>query len=317
MLCHDPAQSAAAEAGSEKAANGQTGNGNGAKKQRTWGNVIFDWGVYGSVAWAGVSAFSLATAHLAMNSKHWAFKPIRGTYQFFKNGTATVLENTIMKNTPKEKVGKWAKGTALYFILGAGGSALMGIIKYMEDNRQRLAAKIDNVLGTTPPDCDLIAQEPKQTWTSVLAGRALSVIGVGYGSFVAMGPENADKISEKVGGYFTKGWMKLRPKSDPVKVRKVMDVAAFDVLFTIITAAVTYAFSRFVAKKHGKELDAQDTLIAIDRTSPTILSKDFVESLPERKHTKHIQPKEKIAEPAKLHTQKLEAQPADSLQLGV
>lgn len=272
------------------------------RKSRTWGNVIFDWGVYSTIAWAGVSAFSLGTAHLAMNSKAVALKPLRSLYQGLKGGTASVLTK-FMKKTPSAEIEKWASGTALYYILGTGGSFLMWPIKYMEDNRQKLACKIDKFLGTTPPDPELIEREPKQTWKSVLAGRALSVIGIGYGSFVLMGPERADRISKWFGGKFTDGWMKFSKIQHPeqlaqkrVKVRKAMDMAAFDVLFTAITASVMYGFSRFVARRQERlsAKNKHDAIIAADTTTTdTLPEKPLATVLPEPVITAQIDEVEK------------------------
>lgn len=286
------------------------------KKQRTWGNVIFDWGVYASIAWAGVSAFSLATAHLAMNSKHAGLAPLRDFYQGMKNGVAGFLKSTLMKYKGAahdvaaklehdKRVNKWASGTALYYILGAGGSILMWPIKYLEDNRLKLAAKIDNALGTTPPDPELVKKEPKQTWGSVFAGRALSVIGIGYGSFVLMGPDRASKISKWVGKHATKGWMHISPQSKLRPVHKIMNTAVFDVLFTVITASVTYAFSRFVARSHDRKLEAEDALLAVNPVAPNLLAdQNYYESLPKREHAHQVQRKEKPAKRAESFTQR-------------
>ena len=99
-----------------------------------------------------------------------------------------------------------------------------------------------------PPDPDTIAKEPHQTWKSVLSGRLLSW-GGSYVAFLAMGPKLTDKISKKFGDWATKGWKSIRPHSDTHAVKRWADIAAFDALFTVITAVATYGISRTVASK--------------------------------------------------------------------
>lgn len=215
-------------------------------KQRTFGNKLYDWLIYGSVSWAGVSAASLLTVHEAHHGTKPSFNWLRNLNTKF---TETLSENVFSKifKSPA-KVKAWSSGTAMFWMLGLGGSALSPILKYLEDNRQKISSKIDNMFGTTPPDPELVAQEPKQSWLSVGAGRFASV-ATGYLSFCAMGPKVADSVSKWCGEHATNMYMKWKPKANPVKVRRVADIAVFDIFFTMVTASATYLISRFVAKR--------------------------------------------------------------------
>jgi hypothetical protein len=169
-----------------------------------------------------------------------------------QNGSEKILKSTFMRESTEASVKQWGETFSLFSMLAAGGTLLMGPIKWLEDNRQYLSAKIDKTLGTNPGECDHVAPEPKQTWYSVLSGRAASV-AVAVSALSIMGPQRAGEISEWMGKHTANLWMKMRPKSNAQTVRKWADLAAFDVLFTSITAMVTYAFSRVVAKRSDEK----------------------------------------------------------------
>lgn len=218
------------------------------EKKRTVGNVIYDFGVFGSVAWAGVATLSALSAHESMHGSNPAFGWLRTLNDKSYSGLRSLLSSTILKGASEEMIHGYAKGTTMFLTLGMGGNALAGIIKWLEDNRQRNAALIDNTLGTTPPDPETIAHEPKQTWKSVISGRLMSW-GGSYLAFLAMGPKLTGHLGDFFGKHATDLVMKIRPGSNPANVRRWADIAAFDALFTMITAGATYGISRFIAHK--------------------------------------------------------------------
>lgn len=237
-------------------------------KHRTIGNKIYDWGVYTTFAWAGVAGLSLLSAHEALHGKNPHFNWLRSINDGVSGGLSKALSNTIMKGKPKETIEGWAKGSTMFVTLGMGGWAMMAPIKWLEDNREKNAAKIDNFLGTNPPNKQLIAEEIPQTWGSVMQGRLLSW-AMSYAAFAAMGPKTTSKVSNWAGDKFTKVFMALKPKANEVNVRRWADIGAFDATFTVITAAATYAFSRIIAKKQHRRLDSEDVLMTIDPATPT------------------------------------------------
>jgi hypothetical protein len=221
-------------------------------KKRTVGNIVYDFGVFGSIAWGGVALLSALSAHESMHGKNPAFGWLRTIndkgFSIFKNSFTKMLP----KSTNPETIEGLAKGTTMFLTLGMGGNALAVPIKWMEDNRQKNAAHIDNFLGTTPPDPETIAHEPKQTWKSVFSGRLLSW-GMSYAAFLAMGPKLTSKINDWFGQRATEKFLEMSPKSNPKTVRRWADIVAFDALFTVITATTTYAMSRAVAR-HDEEV---------------------------------------------------------------
>ncbi len=237
-------------------------------KHRTVGNKIYDWGIYTTFAWAGVAGLSLLSAHEAMHGKNPNFNWLRSLNDNVSSGLTKALSNGIMKGHPKETIEGWAKGTTMFVTLGLGGCAMMVPIKWMEDNREKNAARIDNFLGCTPPSKETLEKEIPQTWKSVLEGRLMSW-GLSYLAFAAMGPKTTGKVSNWFGDKATKVIVALSPKSNPATVRRWADIGAFDATFTVITAAATYVFSRGIAKRQNKTLDSEDTLMTIDPATPT------------------------------------------------
>lgn len=257
------------------------------EKKRTWGNVIYDFGVFGSVAWVGVAALSAISAHESMHGKHKAFGWLRTLNDKAYGGLKNIFSKTVLKGAKPEVIDGYAKGTTMFLTLGMGGNALMAPIKWLEDNRQKNAARIDNMLGTTPPDPETIAAEPHQTWKSVFSGRLLSW-GGSYAAFIAMGPKLTSAISEKFGKLATEGYLSVSPKSNPKTVRKWADIAAFDALFTMITASATYLLSRAIATSDDKKIhDVEEALYSANITAPT-----YFEDKPVPSHTAKFCPPE-------------------------
>ncbi len=264
------------------------------KKKRTVGNIIYDFGVFGSIAWAGVCAMSALTAHEAMHGNNKYFNWLRTLNNSVFSGLSKFLSKSVMKNSPKEIVDDVAKNTTMVFTLGMGGHTLMAPIKWLEDNRQKNAAKIDKLLGTEPPDSEVVAHEPKQSWGSVLSGRMLSW-GIAFATVTAMGPKLIRKVNDNFSKAGVDAWMKFRPQSNTESVKKWSDIISFDVAFTAVTAFVTYAFSRFVAKKDEKEPDVGDNLYKLNPIAPNPLGDPEDELKNSANFTKNIKPERKIS----------------------
>ena len=243
-------------------------------KKRTWGNIIYDFPVFCGVAWGGVAALSAISAHESMYGKNKYFWWLRAlndaVFKCLKSG----FSKTVLKNAPEEVLDGYANGTTMFMTLGMGGNALAGVIKYMEDNRQKIAAKIDNFLGTTPPDPETIENEPKQTWSSVIKGRLISW-GGSYVAFLALGPKLVGTLSNFCGEKATNAWLHFKPRSNHASVRKWANIAAFDALFTVITATATYLFSRSIAKKDEDKKLVADELVELN----PIVAKEITKEL--------------------------------------
>lgn len=243
------------------------------KKKRTFGNKVYDFLVFAPVAWGGVWVSSAATGYQAIHGKNKNFEWLRKMQSSVGKWIHSTLKNTVMKKSSPENVKGMAQNLSFTFILGMGSHALMAPIKWLEDHRQSNAAKIDKAFGTTPPDAQAIKDEPKQSWGSVFAGRMASW-ATAFVALAAMGPKFTKKLNDGFGTWAAKKWMNSHPNSNPKKVQNWANLLAFDALGTVVTALVTYGFSRFVAASFGKKDKYADTVYELNPAAPNPLGED-------------------------------------------
>lgn len=237
------------------------------KKKRSVGNKIYDFGVFGSVAFAGVSAMSAITGYEAMYGTNKKFDWLRTANTKIQNGVSNFLSKTVMKKSQPTHLESVSKNITMTFVLGMGAHILMPLIKWMEDNRQKNAAKIDTVLGTTPPDKDVIANEVKQSWKSVFVGRMMSW-GAAFTAVIAIGPKLMEKMTHFFGEKGENAWMKLKPQANQKTVRQWSNLIVFDAIGTAVTAVVMFVSSRFFAKRDAKKHGDGDALYELNINAP-------------------------------------------------
>ncbi len=243
------------------------------KPKRTFGNKLYDFLVFAPIAWGGVWISSAATGYQALHGTNKNFNWLRTMNKNVGEWIHKTLARTVMKNSSPEDVEGMAKNLGFTFILGMGSHPLMGPIKWLEDHRQSNAAKIDKMLGTTPPDGQAIKQEPKQSWASVISGRMASW-ATAFVALAAMGPKFTKQLNDAVGERVTNKWMSFRPGDNRVKVNRWANLLAFDALGTIITASVTYVFSRFVAESFNRKGKVADTVYELNPVAPNPFGDD-------------------------------------------
>ena len=134
--------------------------------QRTPGLWAFDTLLYPMLTNAGVFAIS-----------------VYATYQstFGKKGNWLQQRGEVCRQFLHHKL-RLPKGTAASAVMMAwsflDGCVMAPAIKLLEDRRGPLSRKLDAAMGTSPKDDSVYAQEPKQSWGSVLAGRATASVAV-------------------------------------------------------------------------------------------------------------------------------------------
>lgn len=237
------------------------------KKKRSVGNKIYDFGVFGSVAFAGVSAMSAITGYEASYGKNKYFDWMRTANTKIQSGVSDFLSKTVMKKSEPTHLKNVSKNITMTFVLGMGAHILMPLIKWMEDNRQKNAAKIDRALGTTPPDKDVIANEVKQSWKSVFVGRMMSW-GAAFVAVISIGPKAMEKMTNFFGEKGENVWMKLKPQSNQKIVRQWSNLIVFDAIGTAVTALVMFVSSRFFAKRDAKKHGEGDALYEVNINAP-------------------------------------------------
>jgi len=141
------------------------------KVKRTPGIWAFDFLVYPIFAYITVFAISVFASYQTNHGD-----PNTRVGKFFSSRKAWVKD----KLFPNSKVGSDTIGMALAVAFSwIDGTFVSPFVKILEDNKIKIARKLDKVMGTTPKNPDeAYAHEPKQTWLSVLGSRFLTALTV-------------------------------------------------------------------------------------------------------------------------------------------
>lgn len=220
-------------------------------KKRTTGNVVFDLLVYPSIAFGAVFAFSIWMLHTTKfgNGK------FRQKYDSVVEGTAKWFGETLFKGQSAEALHKKADNYISVLVSFAAGTVLIAPIKILEDYRGRISHKIDKFFDSEPRDPSHYLQEPRQSWASVMGGRAITfgtVLGLATlaGKHINRG---ADHVADKIAWEYKQHWNVRATKAQVKNVKSWSFVSAFEGFYTALCAALIYVFSRGLASKFNKE----------------------------------------------------------------
>lgn len=136
------------------------------KHVKTVGEKKFDWEVYGRIGYYANVAISLAAVLVAERTK-WGQNRVRDL--------GKLLAKTGLKN------GEWWARKSLFL---AGGFAVIPPMKWLENKKVETIKKENREIYGDKADSDPTIQQsekeleaaPKQTWKSVLSGRALALV---------------------------------------------------------------------------------------------------------------------------------------------
>ncbi len=137
------------------------------------------------------------------------------------------------------------------------GSLIAPLVKLFEDRREKIAEWVDDRLGTAPADKSVYEAEPKQSWKSVLWGRA-ATFAIVFPTAVAL-----DKIHVKGGnindhlfnnpGQKMGEWISKKPelakKFGSLEVPMLFKIGAFEAFYTSLCTTGLYFLSRFFADR--------------------------------------------------------------------
>lgn len=172
------------------------------------------------------------------------------------------------------------------------GSALAPVVKVVEDHREHIAKKIDDIVdGKNKHDEEVYRAEPKQSWLSVLAGRGLTA-GIVVPTAVALDKTGFnDKLFIEPGKKMGE-WAAKTPKIAKIfgklDVRELGKIGIFEAVYTSICTAGLYVSSRFIAKHSDKKQhEKEEKLKGINTFFPSEEHKDEVATW-----TSKMQPKE-------------------------
>lgn len=132
-----------------------------AKKTKSKGERVFDWGVYGGIA--GVGTF-IATVPLTYLFRHTAVG------ERYYLGIVNGLHKAVEKVAPQLMSKKIAEDAVMTTALMMGGNAMLLPVGYAEKHKVTTVSGLNTILGdATPPD--QIEAQPQQTWSSLVKAR--------------------------------------------------------------------------------------------------------------------------------------------------
>lgn len=146
------------------------------KHKRTTGMRVFDTMLYPILSNTGVFALSVFFTYLTSHGREKI--SLDGVeklkYGKFGNWMAARGEWLDQKFMGMGMKPESAEMTRVVFFSFADGTLLAPLVKLFEDRRNGISKKIDQALGTEPADKSVYDEEPKQTWGSVIGGRAIT-----------------------------------------------------------------------------------------------------------------------------------------------
>lgn len=164
----------------------------------------------------------------------------------------------------------------MVFFSFADGSAMAPLVKKLEDRREDIGRKLDDMMGTTPADCGVYEAEPKQSWLSVLGGRLVTA-GIVVPTAVALTKSGMnDKLfierGKKMGD-----WLAKKPVAKKIfgglDVKELSKVSLFEFFYTSLCTAGLYLTSRRIAYfSHNPDAEKKTQGAAEDCAATTAAS---------------------------------------------
>lgn len=239
------------------------------KKHRTTGNKVFDLVVYPVFAFGVVLVASMK----ALN--YVKYGAGRAGFENQAHGVANSLGKwSLFKNTEHDTLYHAANNTGKVLVSFAVGTVLMAPIKLLEDKRTQISAWLDKVLGSEPRNDQEFKDEPKQSWKSVLGGRAITFASVLGLSFL-IGDKRTKYVEDQVANRFTGGLAGAFPEINKDRLPGIKESTrnlTFELFYTALCATLVYTLSRIIARKDDEKKHSKD--MPVISTKPETASKD-------------------------------------------
>ncbi len=251
----------------------------GKRPKRSTGLRVFDVMLYPLITNVGVFVISVAATYLTTKGN----LTTAGRSLDWKKDTLEAGEKLVYGKAGEliHKRGAWlvdkfqdmgmkpktAEMSKMVFFSFADGSLLAPVIKLLEDRRERIGKWIDKKLGSEPDDPNVYKAEPKQSWLSVLGGRAATaaiVVNTAVALEAKALPNTAPHFAEgakislndkmfHIPGKKLGNWIKKNPgvdkffgKHDGAEIAKI---SIFEAFYTSVCTAGLYFSSRLFARK--------------------------------------------------------------------
>ncbi len=221
----------------------------GQKQARTKGMKVFDTLLYPLLTNFAVTAlsvfFTYQTSH--GNPKKFLFGGDKNW--FMKRGES--LRGFFEKWMSKES----AKNAVMVFFSFLDGSLMAPVVKMFEDHRNDISKWFDQKLGTTPKDLSVYEDEPKQSWGSLLAGRAaaagtivpVAILLNRLGGEISLNDRLLNNPGAKLGAWVKDKFPIIQRTFKGLNIPGLFKTLLFEVVYTALTTTALYFSSRFFA----------------------------------------------------------------------
>jgi len=253
------------------------------RPERTLGLKVLDAFIYPFMNNFAVFAISVYATYMTKHGDKHGGEGFIGSFNRWLKGRGEKMIN-LFKGWGMNN--EQAETSKMVFFSFLDGSLLAPFIKLFEDRRESIARGLDTMFGTVPEDESVYAAEPKQTWKSVLLGRAATAaIVVPTAVLLDKWKVNGDvknkntgewekgKVSlnaklfevpgEKTGERIEKKYPGVKKKFSKIDLPYFFRTGAFEAFYTSVCTAGLYFSSRFIAthddKKRIKEVATQKT----------------------------------------------------------
>jgi hypothetical protein len=310
-----------------------------AKPKRTFGLWAVDTLIYPVITHFGVFAVSVWASYVSNFRNKTDVNPNDSFLKRAHSHAANWMKDRTEKyyDKPLERMGfnpesEAAKTFKMVLFSFVDGCFVAPFTKLLEDRREAMAKRIDKAFGIKPEDESVYAAEPKQTWGSVLLGRAKTAaiivpIAAALQKFsVTSAPRGFDvritedgdglkNLNQSFLGAFGR-WMQRNVMDRGARHFSAIDkfqkslttpdgsnpgekfsyTLAFETFYTAVCTFCLYAFSRGIArKKDAKKHEAEERLAAAHSRQDSA----------EAKSAPHVDVK-KQAEPESVVAEKVE-----------
>ncbi|MCI5049113.1 MAG: hypothetical protein MRY32_02100 [Rickettsiales bacterium] len=218
-------------------------NDNKPAHKRSFGENMFDLGVYGGVGFAANAALSIALTYEGVMKPNSRMATVM---THTRKAWETVIKS-IQKNP--QKVQAWTDKMNEFLFLSSGGYILLVPMKWLEDNKEHLVEKLDDMFGTGPENTTEELQEdlyfdsqPKQSYATLFGGRIIAHPVIVAGAIPVM--ENlrgTEHVSNFLNKHFGESFKQFRhPK-------KMVKLTSEELILSGTAAVLLYAFSKSLA----------------------------------------------------------------------
>ncbi len=305
-------------------------------RSETAGEVLFDRGVYTGINFVVNEVLSMI---IAVEMRHFGGKAHFEKASKWWEKTAR-FKDKVIKGVNTTAFARAEDSLEIFALLG-GGTALVVPMKLLEDNKQKIVKNLNHLWDKLPGkslDADAtkardeevdkaLACEAKQTWSSMILGRAIAVVNnmflVKETIFAGNRTQKSKEWSEK---YIRAGTKKLHEMTggkkgawlervqETERFKRYSEIFGLETAYTAISSVAMEVASKFIARKKPQVKDpekceaAQKEAEALAETAAA----NELQAKPEAAFASRVEPKKK--EPCKSCASHLERVTSEQAQ---